>query len=230
MESLHAKIALSVNESLYVKNPTSSTLGNKIVMDGISLLDEVGFEQFTFKKLALKIDTTEASIYRYFESKHQFLLYLINWYWGMIEYRMVFETVNITDPKVKLNKAIHLLTSIPNPKTEVVFEEEVKLKRVVINEASKVFFTKDVDRENSDGAYAVYKAIVAKVVAIIHEINPKYPFGAMLVTTIIESSNQQRFFGEHLPRLTNTSPKQDNYEQFALDLVIKTLEIDEHTK
>ena len=227
MQSLLSRVALSINPSLYVKDPNSSLLGNKIVIDGISILDEMGFEQFTFKKLALKIETTEASVYRYFESKHQFLLYLINWYWGMIEYRLAFETANISDAKVKLKKTIHLLTSIPDPEVEIVFDAEVTLKRVVINEASKVYFTKEVDKENEHGAYAVYKSIVSKVVEILEEINPNYPYGAMLVTTIIESSNQQRFFGEHLPRLTNTSPQKDTYEQFALDLVFKSLAIHE---
>ncbi len=227
MKNLLAKVALTINDTLYMKDPNSSSLGTRIIKEGISLLDEVGFEQFTFKKLALRIETTEASVYRYFESKHQFLLYLINWYWGMIEYRLAFETANISDAKVKLKKAIHLLTSIPDPEVEMVFDAEVKLKRVVINEASKVYFTKEVDKENEHGAYAVYKSIVSKVVEILEEINPNYPYGAMLVTTIIESSNQQRFFGEHLPRLTNTSPQKDTFEQFALDLVFKTLAIHE---
>ncbi len=227
MKSLLAKVALTINDTLFMKDPNSSSLGTRIIKEGISLLDEVGFEQFTFKKLALRIETTEASVYRYFESKHQFLLYLINWYWGMIEYRLAFETANISDAKVKLKKAIHLLTSIPDPEVEMVFDAEVKLKRVVINEASKVYFTKEVDKENEHGAYAVYKSIVSKVVEILEEINPNYPYGAMLVTTIIESSNQQRFFGEHLPRLTNTSPQKDTFEQFALDLVFKTLAIHE---
>ncbi len=227
MKNLLAKVALTINDTLFMKDPNSSSLGTRIIKEGISLLDEVGFEQFTFKKLALRIETTEASVYRYFESKHQFLLYLINWYWGMIEYRLAFETANISDAKVKLKKAIHLLTSIPDPEVEMVFDAEVKLKRVVINEASKVYFTKEVDKENEHGAYAVYKSIVSKVVEILEEINPNYPFGAMLVTTIIESSNQQRFFGEHLPRLTNTSPQKDTFEQFALDLVFKTLAIHE---
>ncbi len=227
MKNLLAKVALTINDTLFMKDPNSSSLGTRIIKEGISLLDEVGFEQFTFKKLALRIETTEASVYRYFESKHQFLLYLINWYWGMIEYRLAFETANISDAKVKLKKAIHLLTSIPDPEVEMVFDAEVKLKRVVINEASKVYFTKEVDKENEHGAYAVYKSIVSKVVEILEEINPNYPYGAMLVTTIIESSNQQRFFGEHLPRLTNTSPQKDTFEQFALDLVFKTLAIHE---
>lgn len=129
MQSLLSRVALSINPSLYVKDPNSSLLGNKIVIEGISILDEMGFEQFTFKKLALKIETTEASVYRYFESKHQFLLYLINWYWGMIEYRLAFETANISDAKVKLKKAIHLLTSIPDPEVEIVFDAEVTLKK-----------------------------------------------------------------------------------------------------
>ena len=227
MKNLLAKVALTINDTLYMKDPNSSSLGVRIIKEGISLVDEVGFEQFTFKKLALRIETTEASVYRYFESKHQFLLYLINWYWGMIEYRLAFETANITDAKVKLKKAIHLLTSIPDPEVEIVFDAEVTLKRVVINEASKVYFTKEVDKENEHGGYAVYKSIVSKVVEILQEINPNYPYGAMLVTTIIESSNQQRFFGEHLPRLTNTSPQKDTFEQFALDLVFKTLAIHE---
>lgn len=227
MKNLLAKVALTIKDTLYMKDPNSSSLGVRIIKEGISLLDEVGFEQFTFKKLALRIETTEASVYRYFESKHQFLLYLINWYWGMIEYRLAFETANISDAKVKLKKAIHLLTSIPDPEVEIVFDAEVTLKRVVINEASKVYFTKEVDKENEHGAYAVYKSIVSKVVEILEEINPNYPYGAMLVTTIIESSNQQRFFGEHLPRLTNTSPQKDTFEQFALDLVFKTLAIHE---
>ena len=227
MKNLLAKVALTINDTLYMKDPNSSSLGVRIIKEGISLLDEVGFEQFTFKKLALRIETTEASVYRYFESKHQFLLYLINWYWGMIEYRLAFETANITDAKVKLKKAIHLLTSIPDPEVEIVFDAEVTLKRVVINEASKVYFTKEVDKENEHGAYAVYKTIVARVVAIIQELEPSYPFGAMLITTLIESGNQQRFFGEHLPRLTNTSPQKDTFEQFALDLVFKTLAIHE---
>jgi AcrR family transcriptional regulator len=227
VKNLLAKVALTINDTLFMKDPNSSSLGTRIIKEGISLLDEVGFEQFTFKKLALRIETTEASVYRYFESKHQFLLYLINWYWGMIEYRLAFETANISDAKVKLKKAIHLLTSIPDPEVEMVFDAEVKLKRVVINEASKVYFTKEVDKENEHGAYAVYKSIVSKVVEILEEINPNYPYGAMLVTTIIESSNQQRFFGEHLPRLTNTSPQKDTFEQFALDLVFKTLAIHE---
>ena len=56
---------------------------------------EIGFESFTFKKLAAKIESTEASVYRYFENKHKLLIYLVSWYWNWVEYRLDME---ITHP------------------------------------------------------------------------------------------------------------------------------------
>lgn len=225
MEDLLSTVNIKVNEKLFLKNPTSSDLGMKIINLGIELLEEVGFENFTFKKLATKIETTEASIYRYFECKHSFLLYLINWYWGMIEYRLLIETANIDDPIRKLYKSLHVITSVPNPENELVFHWELSLKSLVINESAKVYRTKTVDKENKEGAYSVYKSIVARIVELIEEINPNYPYPAMLISTIIESSNHQRFFKDHLPRLTNTLSNEDAYEHFALDIINKTLEI-----
>jgi AcrR family transcriptional regulator len=225
MEDLLSTVNIKVNEKLFLKNPTSSDLGMKIINIGIELLEEVGFENFTFKKLATRIETTEASIYRYFECKHSFLLYLINWYWGMIEYRLLIETANIDDPIRKLYKSLHVITSVPNPENELVFQWELSLKSLVINESAKVYRTKTVDKENKEGAYSVYKSIVARIVELIEEINPNYPYPAMLISTIIESSNHQRFFKDHLPRLTNTLSNEDAYEHFALDIINKTLQI-----
>jgi AcrR family transcriptional regulator len=225
MKDLLETVSIKVNQKLFLKDPSSSDLGMKIINSGILLLDEVGFEHFTFKKLAAKIDTTEASVYRYFESKHTFLLYLFNWYWGMIEYRLLIETANIEDPVKKLYKSMHVITSVPNPKNELVFQWELSLKSIVINESAKVYRTKEVDKENEIGIYGVYKSIVSRVASIIEEVNPNYPFPAMLISTIIESSNHQRFFKDHLPRLTNTLANQDAFEDFALDLINKTLEI-----
>jgi len=225
MNDLLSNINIEVNEKLYLKNPSTSELGMRIVSEGISFLDEVGFENFTFKKLALKIDTTEASIYRYFESKHTFLLYLINWYWGMIDYRLLIETANIEDSIKKLHKSMHVITSVPNPENELVFQWELRLKNLVINESAKIYRTKEVDKENEIGIYGVYKSIVSRVASIIEEVNPNYPFPAMLISTIIESGNHQRFFKDHLPRLTNTISNEDAFEHFALDLINKTLGI-----
>ena len=116
-----------MNEHLYLKDPTSSDLGHKILSGSISLISSLGFEKFTFKKLAQEIDTTEASIYRYFESKHKILLYLINWYWSCMWFRIHMGTQNIMDAEVRLKNCIHILTAIPNPMNELVLDNELAL-------------------------------------------------------------------------------------------------------
>ena len=82
MQNILSNIIISVNDKLYVKNPETSELGKKIIEQSILLIDEIGFENFTFKKLGEKISSNESSIYRYFESKHKLMLYLSSWYWG----------------------------------------------------------------------------------------------------------------------------------------------------
>jgi AcrR family transcriptional regulator len=223
MNQMFSKMSIPTNENLYLKDPTSSDLGKKILSGSISLLSSLGFEKFSFKKLALAIDTTEASIYRYFEGKHKMLLYLINWYWSCIWFRLHMGTQNIQDPEVRLKNCIHILTSIPNPTTELVLENELALKQIVINESSKVLLTKNVDDENKNGAFSEYKKVVAFVSSIILEINPTYAFPNMLVSTMIEGSNHQHFFAAHLPRLTNMNSKTDLVESFFTDTLSKVI-------
>ena len=74
METILSNIRLQVNESLHIKDPESSELGISIIQSGIELINELGFEDFTFRKLGQKIGSNEASVYRYFESKNKFLM------------------------------------------------------------------------------------------------------------------------------------------------------------
>lgn len=82
MQALQSNIAIKINPEVYKKDPLSSELGEKILRQGTELLEELGFEEFTFRKLASRIESTEASIYRYFDNKHNFLAYLTMWYWN----------------------------------------------------------------------------------------------------------------------------------------------------
>lgn len=95
-----------MNEKLFLRDPEQSVLGKKIVKHGLELINKIGFEEFTFKKLALIIDTTEASIYRYFENKHKLLVYLFAWYWSYLDQKLIFVVNNITDPELKLKKSL----------------------------------------------------------------------------------------------------------------------------
>ena len=85
-------LQLVLNPNLYLRDPQETELGRSIVQQGISMIDELGFEQFTFKKLAVHIGSTEASIYRYFENKHKLLVYIIAGDWNGLEYRIDFGT------------------------------------------------------------------------------------------------------------------------------------------
>ena len=103
-------IQIEVGSELYIKDPNSSELGRKIISKSIEMINEIGFEAFTFKKLGCLIQSNESSIYRYFDSKHSLLIYLTSWYWTWTECRIVFATTNVSDPIDRLRKAILILT------------------------------------------------------------------------------------------------------------------------
>ena len=118
MHQLLSQLKITVNSAICIKQPDSSELGKRIVQESIKLIHELGFEQFTIKKLAESIGTTEGSVYRYFENKHKILLYLVSWFWGFIEYRLVFSLTNVSSSRQQLNKALQLLIN-PDRKSVV---------------------------------------------------------------------------------------------------------------
>jgi AcrR family transcriptional regulator len=77
MDQIFPGLSIRMDDKLYIKDPISSELGKKILRKSIELIDSVGMEGFTFKKVAMELGTTESSIYRYFENKHKILLYLM---------------------------------------------------------------------------------------------------------------------------------------------------------
>ncbi len=221
MENLHIHIA--INPSLYTKNPESSDLGKKIVCKSIEMIDELGFEAFTFKKLGIAIGSNESSIYRYFESKHALLIYLINWYWSWIEYKLVFATTNVVSPNERLDNAIKLFTEQVEADNSFTFINEVLLNKIIISESAKAYHTKDVDKENEKGFYKTYKRVVQRVSNIVLEINPRFEFPHMLISTVIEGAHHQRYFSKHLPALTDVEEGKNNILRFYTDLVQKTI-------
>ncbi|MCH2195520.1 TetR/AcrR family transcriptional regulator [Kordia sp.] len=217
------QIHIVISEELYTKNPESSELGKKIVSRSIEMIDELGFEAFTFKKLGQSIGSNESSIYRYFESKHMLLVYLICWYWSWIEYKLVFATANIQSKEEKLSAAIEILTRKVDVDNSFSYVNEVILNRIIIAESSKAYHTKDIDTENEKGYYKVYKRVVQRVSNMVKEINGEFDCPQMLVSTVIEGAHQQRYFSEHLPSLTNVQEGKDTIVKFYNNLVFKVI-------
>ena len=217
------QINLSIDSSLFTKDPESSDLGKKIVRTSIEMIDELGYEAFNFKKLGERIHSNESSIYRYFESKHALLVYLFNWYWSWIEYKLVFLTMNIEQPEVKLLKILRLLTEEVKEDSDFSSINEVLLNKIIISESAKAYHNKEVDEDNKKGFFKVYKRVVQRVCDIILEINPNYPYPHMLISTIIEGAHHQRFFSEHLPSLTDVEEGNDAIDRFYEELLLKVI-------
>lgn len=222
------QLHIEVNPELYTKNPDSSELGQKIISNSIVLMNEIGFELFTFKKLGAKIKSPESSIYRYFENKHKLLIYLTSWYWTWTEYRLVFATTNVTSATTRLNKAIDLLTKPVLIDDDFSYVNEVMLSEIIFSESIKAYHTRKVDENNSKGYFKAYKSVVNRVSDIVLEIEPNYKYPHMLISTIIEGAHQQKYFSEHLPSLTDIVNEENSITNFYKDLVCKLLNIKEN--
>lgn len=196
------KIQIQVNEGLYLRDPQDSKLGRNILQHGILLMDELGLEEFTFKKLALRIESTEASIYRYFENKHKFLVYLLCWYWERVRFQISMATNNIADPSQKLRIALSALVESSKADPAVEYIDESVLFRIVLTEGTKTYHTKLVDAENKQGFFSVYKALAADIAAIILEIRPEFEYPKALASTLLEMANSHIYSSQHLPSLT----------------------------
>jgi AcrR family transcriptional regulator len=220
MIELLRQVQIKVNERLYLKDPESTELGRSVLTHSIQLLHEIGFEQFTFKKLAEKMQSTESTLYRYFENKHKLLLYLMNWYWCWLEYKLVFATANIEQAETRLRIAIKTVLE-PQEKLEVFAHINMQeLNRVVIAESPKTYLTREVDIENKEGFFVVYKRLCKRLVSIILELSPEYAYADTLVSTIIEGAHLQYYFREHLPSLTNFRQSDDEIAVYYTDLIL----------
>ena len=220
-------LQLLMNQNLFLRDPQETELGRNIIRSGIKMIDEMGFEKFTFKKLAMEIGSTEASVYRYFENKHRLLVYLIAWYWNWLEYRIDYSTHNIDDAHKKLDIALRIVAESKEQDPQFPDVDEAALYRIVIAESDKTYLTKQVDADNKEGLFRGFKSLCAKIADIVEEINPDFQFPHSLISTILQAAHQQIFYSQHLPSLTELNYKngkihQENYE-FLKTVVLNTV-------
>lgn len=205
-------IKFQMNQSLYIRDPQTTKLGQKILQYSILMMAEMGFESFNFKKLSLEIDCAEKSIYRYFDNKHMLLLFLTSWYWEWVNYLITINIKNISYPNTRLEVAIKCIVKATSENAANEFINERALHKVVINEGSKSYHTYTVDEENKVGLFLSYKSLVACLKNLICDVNPEFPYAASLASNLLEMANNQIYFAEHLPSITdihNTETKEE---------------------
>ena len=225
MDKLYQNVNISVNSELFLKNPESSELGKKIVGQGILLIDDIGFEKFTFKKLGVQIKSNESSIYRYFENKHKFLVYITNWFWGWKEFQLTMSTYGISDSNEKLLKAIEVITHPVVQDFRFQHINEVALNHIIINESSKSYLTKEVETDNKEGYFSIYKRLVTRISEMISEVSSDYEYPLSLSSMVLDGALHQHFLKDHIQSITDCSEKKSVSNYFK-DLVINTLKIE----
>lgn len=222
MKNLLSNLKIEIPSGIYIKDPETSDLGKRIIENSIILIEEIGFENFNFKKLGKLIGSNESSIYRYFESKHKLLVYLTSWYWGWIQYLLVIETYSISNPRKKLIKAIEVLARKAEKDNNFSHINEALLNLIVINENSKSYSTKEVDTENKEGFFKLYKEVVKRFAEIISNYNNNYKHPLTLASTIIEGILHQQFVKSHFKSLTNCD-KSTTTTSFFIELTLNVL-------
>ena len=203
-------VQLEINPNLYLNDPQKTKLGRKIIEQSVLLIDEIGLEQFNFKKLAASISSSEASVYRYFENKHHLFVYLLNWYWEWMSARIDLNTLNISDPNHRLRVALGIIVDTANKNMAIEFVDEEILHKVVVREGAKAYHHKLVDEDNEDGFFLAYKRLCNKIASIITEVKVNFPYPKALASTLIETANNNLYFARHLPRLTDLKEEKEN--------------------
>jgi AcrR family transcriptional regulator len=219
------QIQIEMNEKLFLKDPEHTVLGKKIILHSIQMIHKVGFESFTFKKLAEEIRSTEAGVYRYFENKHKLLIYIIAWYWTWLDYRVKMLTLNITTAQEKLKKVIEILATTIEDDLHIEHVNESILHQIVIVESSKTYLTNHVTEDNKDQLFKPYKDLTATIGSFILACNNEYPYPKSLATTIIEMAHHQNYFMHHLPALTDFGKEKSELQivKFLEDLVFSAV-------
>ena len=215
------QLQIQMNEKLFLRDPAGSELGKRIIGQGAIMLEKMGLEDFTFKKLAAELGTNESSIYRYFENKHRLLLYLVGWYWRWMEYQIMVNTASKNDARSKIDVILRILLHQQEGDVlgEPGFDKKV-LRNLITKENAKSYLTNHVTQDNQQLFFKPYKDVCARIAAVFSEINPKFPYCRSLTSTILEMAHHQHFFMHNLPSLTDFGQTKDEKEIFNF---LKTL-------
>jgi hypothetical protein len=147
---------------------------------------------------------------------------LTSWYWTWLEYQLVLSTNSIENNVSKLEKGIDVLTQTTTIDSSFGHVDEILLKRIVINEYSKSYLTKEVDSENKEGYFSVYKRLVNRLKDMILEVDASYKYPLTLASTVIEGAMHQHFLKDHFQSITECSPALPP-KDFFKDLIFNVL-------
>ena len=205
---------------------TSSPIGTRILAQRLVLMNEIGLEAFTFKKLAERIGCTEVTVYHYFANKQRLLQYYFQVYWLWLATHCKQEGRATKEPLERLHGAIRALCgSWPADALAAQFHPSA-LRELVINEGSKSFMHKNVDSDNELKLFKSYKDLCTHIATELKACTPRMRSSRSFATTLVEMSNSLEFAMHHLPTLTELSVKKERKQlaDFLIDMSDRYLE------
>ena len=123
-----------------------------------------------------------------------------------------------------MEKIIEIVSKKTENDSKFSHINEMLLNKIVISEYSKSFLTKEVDIENKEGYFSIYKRLISRIKDCIVEVDKNYPYPASLASTLVEGSLHQYFLADHFPTITDCNEATKPTAYFS-HLIFKTLNI-----
>jgi AcrR family transcriptional regulator len=222
-------VHLRPDPALSLKEPTSGRTGTAILIGGLDLMNTLGYEAFTFKKLAQGIGCTEVTIYTYFANKQRLLQYYFQLYWLWLRLLGSMEVERHGDPRISLSAIVEILCGVWPRQLPALQLDPAGLRRLVIAEGMKSYLHKNVDADNAQRLFQPYKELSAFVADRLVACRPDVPWPRSFATTVIEMAHSLPFAMEHLPSLTELSSRKD-LKHLAQHLLHRTITYIDHAE
>ncbi len=213
------------DRSLHLRDPAASSVGERILSAGLGLMNEIGLEAFTFKKLAEHAECTEATIYKYFPNKHRLLQYYFQLYWMWLDTHCQQEGKSLPEPWERLEADIRSLCGLWSKDAMAAQLDPMALRELVIVEGAKSFLHRNVDEDNKLKLFQPYKDLCAHLASELKACDRHCKLPRTFATTLIEMAHSLEFAMEHLPALTELSTDGDRKKlaKFLIDLTDRYL-------
>jgi AcrR family transcriptional regulator len=199
---MSATLKINVSPTIFLRDPEETDLGRRIVVEGVDRMLKDGYESFTFKKLAEHLHSTEASIYRYFESKQHLLMYIFYRYWEGMKINLQIELQKIEGSKDRLKRMVKFIC-MPQWYVKDRLIDEEKLVELAQTESIRIYMFNQVDHYNKDGMFVAYKAFVQLISDEIVKYKSHYTYAHSLASVLLNSAVNQLYYANHLPSLTD---------------------------
>lgn len=222
-------VHLRPDPALSLRDPEQTEVGRAMLAGGLELMNDIGLEAFTFRKLAAEIGSTEVTLYKYFPNKQRLLQYYFQLYWLWLRRTCGREVERSRDPQDALRRSIEAICGVwPRDVPELQLDARA-LRLLVIEEGMKSYLHKNVDADNARRLFAPYKELSAFLAERLTACRRSVPMPRSFATTVIEMAHSLPFAMEHLPSLTELSSRKD-LKQLARHLLHRTVTYIDHAK